>query len=100
MFVNIADEDVVEEARQGNQEGWAELMQRHYDSMSRYFTTKIVDLQTAKDLTQQTFLEAYQHLNLQLGQTVCRMALLSCTTQLSTFFYFVGGSGGGRANCL
>jgi RNA polymerase sigma-70 factor (ECF subfamily) len=52
--------DLVQRARQGDQEAFAQLYETHFDKIFRYVVVKIRNQTEAEDMTQQVFVKAYE----------------------------------------
>jgi RNA polymerase sigma factor (sigma-70 family) len=59
---DLSDNTLVEAAQAGDSQAWEELVRRHYVPLLRHLTAQTGDPETAADLTQQTFLDAYRRL--------------------------------------
>jgi RNA polymerase sigma-70 factor (ECF subfamily) len=52
--------NLVQRARQGDQEAFAQLYETHFDKIFRYVVLKIRNQTEAEDMTQQVFVKAYE----------------------------------------
>ena len=52
--------DLVQRARQGDHEAFAQLYENHFDKIFRYVVLKIGNQAEAQDMTQQVFVKAYE----------------------------------------
>ena len=52
--------NLVQRARQGDQEAFAQLYETHFDKIFRYVVMKIRNQTEAEDMTQQVFVRAYE----------------------------------------
>jgi RNA polymerase sigma-70 factor (ECF subfamily) len=62
--------DLVQRARQGEQEAFAQLYENHFDKIFRYVVLKIRNQAEAEDMTQQVFIKAYESIGSYQSQGV------------------------------
>jgi RNA polymerase sigma-70 factor (ECF subfamily) len=62
--------DLVQRARQGEQEAFAQLYESHFDKIFRYVVLKIRNQAEAEDMTQQVFIKAYESIGSYQSQGV------------------------------
>jgi RNA polymerase sigma-70 factor (ECF subfamily) len=62
--------DLVQRARQGEQEAFAQLYESHFDKIFRYVVVKIRNQAEAEDMTQQVFIKAYESIGSYQSQGV------------------------------
>ena len=62
--------DLVQRARQGEQEAFAQLYESHFDKIYRYVVLKIRNQAEAEDMTQQVFIKAYESIGSYQSQGV------------------------------
>ena len=62
--------NLVQRARQGDQEAFARLYETHFDKIFRYMVLKIRNQTEAEDLTQQVFVRAYESIGSYKSQGV------------------------------
>jgi len=59
--IPVQDEkNLVQKARQGDKEAFAQLYESHFDKIYRYVVIKIGNRTEAEDMTQQVFIKAYE----------------------------------------
>ncbi|GAB4141092.1 MAG: sigma-70 family RNA polymerase sigma factor [Planctomycetaceae bacterium] len=59
----LSEARLVEDARRGNREAFGELVQRYERRLIRVILRFVPDVETARDLAQETFLKVYQRLD-------------------------------------
>jgi len=59
----LPDGELVAAVRAGSAEAVNRLVDRYYDAVLRYLTRRLADPETAADLTQNTFFDAFRHLD-------------------------------------
>jgi len=64
--------DLVQRARQGEQEAFAQLYESHFDKIFRYVVLKIRNQAEAEDMAQQVFIKAYESIGSYQSQ-VCHL---------------------------
>lgn len=62
--------DLVQRARQGEQEAFAQLYESHFDKIFRYVVLKIRNQAEAEDMAQQVFIKAYESIGSYQSQGV------------------------------
>ena len=62
--------DLVQRARQGEQEAFAQLYENHFDKIFRYVVLKIRNQAEAEDMAQQVFIKAYESIGSYQSQGV------------------------------
>jgi len=62
--------DLVQRARQGQQEAFAQLYESHFDKIFRYVVLKIRNQAEAEDMAQQVFIKAYESIGSYQSQGV------------------------------
>ena len=62
--------NLVQRARQGDQEAFAQLYEAHFDKIFRYVVLKIRNQAEAEDMTQQVFVKAYESIDSYQSQGV------------------------------
>jgi RNA polymerase sigma-70 factor (ECF subfamily) len=62
--------DLVQRARQGEKEAFAQLYESHFDKIFRYVVLKIRNQAEAEDMTQQVFIKAYESIGSYQSQGV------------------------------
>jgi RNA polymerase sigma-70 factor (ECF subfamily) len=62
--------NLVQRARQGDQEAFAQLYEAHFDKIFRYVVLKIRNQAEAEDMTQQVFVKAYESIGSYQSQGV------------------------------
>ena len=62
--------NLVQRARQGDQEAFAQLYEAHFDKIFRYMVLKIRNQTEAEDITQQVFVKAYESIGSYQSQGV------------------------------
>ena len=62
--------NLVQRARQGDQEAFARLYEAHFDKIFRYVVLKIRNQAEAEDMTQQVFVKAYESIGSYQSQGV------------------------------
>ena len=62
--------DLVQRARQGEQEAFAQLYESHFDKIFRYVVLKIRNQAEAEDMAQQVFIKAYESIGSYQSQCV------------------------------
>ena len=62
--------NLVQRARQGDQEAFARLYEAHFDKIFRYVVLKIRNQAEAEDMTQQVFVKAYESIGAYQSQGV------------------------------
>jgi len=58
----VSEEHIIRRAQQGDREAWDELYRLYVDRVYRYIASRIGDVMTVEDLTQEVFLKAFQSL--------------------------------------
>ena len=53
---------LIQKIKKGNTEACDELVSKYYKDILNYFTYRCVNKETAKDLTQDTFLKFFEHI--------------------------------------
>lgn len=57
---------LIQKIKKGNTEACDELVSKYYKDILNYFTYRCVNKETAKDLTQDTFLNIYMSINFKI----------------------------------
>jgi RNA polymerase sigma-70 factor (ECF subfamily) len=73
-----ADQDrLIAQCRHGNRQAFDALVDLHRASVYGYFLARVLNLEDAQDLAQETFLQAYRHLNTFQGRSAFSTWLLA-----------------------
>lgn len=67
-LVILTDSELVQEVRNGNRKGYSELVKRHQKALLRMALRFVKDLDVAEDVVQESFIKAYEKLNLFEGR--------------------------------
>ena len=57
------EQNLIQRARQGDQDAFAQLYENHFDKIYRYVVLKIGNMAEAEDMTQQVFVKAYESIS-------------------------------------
>ncbi len=57
------EQNLIQRARQGDQDAFAQLYENHFDKIYRYVVLKIGNMAEAEDMTQQVFVKAYESID-------------------------------------
>jgi len=57
------EQNLIQRARQGDQDAFAQLYENHFDKIYRYVILKIGNMAEAEDMTQQVFVKAYESIS-------------------------------------
>ena len=69
VMVTKTDQELVDEARQGNRRAFGDLITRHQDRLYRTLRSVLGSAEDAQDVCQETFLTAFQKLHLFGGRS-------------------------------
>ncbi len=58
---------LIQKIKKGNTEACDELVSKYYKDILNYFTYRCVNKETAKDLTQDTFLKFFEHIYMSIN---------------------------------
>jgi RNA polymerase sigma factor (sigma-70 family) len=78
----LADDDLIEQILQGNEQAATELIERYYASILRYCKWHCSDVEKAEDLTQETFLKLFRNLTGYKGKNAFKSYLYTIANHL------------------
>lgn len=67
-LITSTDQELIQEVRTGNRRAYSELVKRHQKALLRMALRFVKDLDTAEDVVQESFIKAYEKLNLFEGR--------------------------------
>jgi len=61
--LNIEEEELIRKSRSGDEKAFEQLVQRYYKRVWKHVLSVVKDVEKAEDLTQETFIKAFQKLS-------------------------------------
>lgn len=78
-LITSTDQELIQEVRIGNRRAYSELVKRHQKPLLRMALRFVKDLDTAEDVVQESFIKAYEKLNLFEGRSSFKSWLFQIT---------------------